>query len=463
MTRATSSTRRFPCEGPLALEPRALQGLFVEVWDDEAEDLPFTCEEGVAIVAVDGPLAQRGGIWWDGYEAITARFRAALEHPATRAVLLRINSPGGQAAGCFEALRTMRALKHAAGKPVVAVADEMAFSGAYAMACIADHIVVPEAGGVGSVGVIHAVYDRSLCNSTEGLNVAVLVSGAQKADGHPDVPLGEDARARMQSEVDALAAIFTREVASARGLSAPAVAALQAGCFLGPRALEAGLADRVGSARDALAWAIALGRAATPKETMRMKTVLKALGLPEDASEAATLAALGVLQRHEQQFCAAAGVADPEEALGALHAFKADAARARELAARVGQLETTAAESERTRLAAERTRLLDEARADGRITPHERAQFDADPELTALPLGALRKTLALRERVVPVRERQEPPAGPAPTAVMAPGLGALLERVQRDGFAALSPDEKARLYRDARAVHDALKAPSSPR
>src|SRR5688572_2027230 len=128
----------------------------------------------VAVVAIDGPLAQRAeqhvcGVI-DGYDAITARVSQALEDRDVGAVVLQINSPGGDVAGLEEAVRRMRAKADATGKRVVAFADEMAASAAYWIAAgVADEVWLPPMGEVGSIGTIGAWVDETEALAREGV------------------------------------------------------------------------------------------------------------------------------------------------------------------------------------------------------------------------------------------------------------------------------------------------------
>lgn len=196
------------------------------------------------IVTIDGPLEHHAG-WWDGYDAVLERFKAACEEESTTTVVLRISSPGGHCAGLYEAHRMMLEIKASTGKRVVAYADESAYSAAYALACVADEIYLPRSGGLGSVGVIAACYDRVGANDKYGLNVAVVYAGARKADCHPDLPLSDEAIAGVKADVDHLAEMLHELVASSRGIDADAVAALEAATFMGDDAMGAGLADGV--------------------------------------------------------------------------------------------------------------------------------------------------------------------------------------------------------------------------
>lgn len=225
--------------GPLALRPQALSLYWAFCCGDENENMgPAT------VVSIEGPLECKS-CWYDGYDAIVDRFREALADETTGTVILRINSPGGECAGCFDAVSKMRELAAKSGKRIVAVADEAAYSAAYAIACVADEIYLSRSAGVGSVGVIAVLADCVGLNEMMGLNVVVVTAGDRKADGHPDVPLSDEAVASAQEDVDTLAGLFYDLVSSARGIPAASVEALQAATFMGDAALDAGLADGV--------------------------------------------------------------------------------------------------------------------------------------------------------------------------------------------------------------------------
>jgi ClpP class serine protease len=240
---APASTRTRFHEGTnklLAIEPSAATALY----DEDAHQEEPRIENGVAIVEICGPLEQRANWLWDGYDAIQCRFKAALESSA-ESVLLLIDSPGGDVAGLFDAVHAMRLAAAEAGKKVIAYAEEGAYSAAYALATAADEIILPQAGGVGSIGVIATVYDQTEATRNAGLNVVVLTSGEEKADGHPDVPLEEEALGRMQARIDSLAEQFATLVAEKRGGVAEKWLSLEAGVRYGQDAVDAGLADKV--------------------------------------------------------------------------------------------------------------------------------------------------------------------------------------------------------------------------
>jgi signal peptide peptidase SppA len=216
-------------------------------------------EDNIAIVTVNGPLEHHATWYWDSYESIACRIEAAMTGadmmrgdqtdaeggtPAS-AVVLCIDSPGGEAAGSAAVHRKIRKLRARYDIPIYAYANETAASAAYAVASAADEIWLPDTGTVGSIGVIATLYDRTAQNEKTGLNIELITSGEYKADGHADRPITDDVRGRMQVRVDALAGVFWSFVAKARGTNAKSIAGLQAGVFLGQAAVDVGIADGV--------------------------------------------------------------------------------------------------------------------------------------------------------------------------------------------------------------------------
>lgn len=213
---------------------------------------------GVGIVSIVGSLVNRGAYVGASsglvsYEGIRRQLKDAAANPDVKAVLLDIQSPGGQAIGNFETAAMVREL--AAQKPVTAVVNAMAASGGYAIASGARDIVTNETGVSGSIGVVlvHLDYSRYLAN--EGVKPTIVFAGAHKADANPYEPLPESVRTDLQAETDVLYEMFLATVAKGRGdrLTVDMARATQARTFVGQIAVDAGLADRVGTFESALA------------------------------------------------------------------------------------------------------------------------------------------------------------------------------------------------------------------
>ena len=212
--------------------------------------------EGIAVIPVFGTLVKRAGAieaasGLTSYGHLEDRIMDAATDPAVRAVLLDIDSPGGEAAGVFDLSDLVYEARSL--KPVWAVADEEAFSGAYAIASAAERLIVPRTGGLGSIGVVAVHVDRSARDAMEGFRTTTVYAGAAKNDFNPHETLKDGARRTLQAEVDRVYQLFVDTVARNRGLTADAVRATEARLFFGEDAVRAGLADEVGTLRDALA------------------------------------------------------------------------------------------------------------------------------------------------------------------------------------------------------------------
>ncbi|MDC6176273.1 S49 family peptidase [Ralstonia solanacearum] len=210
----------------------------------------------IAVIPIHGTLVRRTvGLEAESglasYTAIGDQLDAALADPGVAAILLDVDSPGGESGGAFDLADRIRAA--AAVKPVWAVANDMAFSAAYALASAASRLFVSRTGGVGSIGVIAMHVDQSVKDAQDGIRYTAVFAGARKNDLNPHEPISDAAQAQLQAEVDRLYGLFVATVANNRGIAAEAVTATEAGLFFGQDAVAAGLADDVGTFDDALA------------------------------------------------------------------------------------------------------------------------------------------------------------------------------------------------------------------
>jgi len=204
--------------------------------------------EGIAVIPIHGSLVKRAlgmeaASGLTSYSEIATMLDAAIADPQVAGILLDIDSPGGEASGSFELARRVREL--AALKPVWAVANDAAYSAAYAIAASAQRLYVTETGGVGSIGVIALHVDQSVKDANAGYRFTAITAGAHKNEYSPHEPLSDAARTELQGEVGRLYAVFTEHVAAVRGLDADTVRATEAGLYFGSNAVVQGLADGV--------------------------------------------------------------------------------------------------------------------------------------------------------------------------------------------------------------------------
>jgi capsid assembly protease len=216
--------------------------------EPRAENRPYDVVEGVAIIPVEGTLVQKLGTMrpysgMTGYDGIRANLSMALEDDGVRAIMLDVDSPGGEVAGCFDISDAIYAARGV--KPMWSILSESAYSAAYSIASSTDRIIVPRTGGTGSVGVICAHVDFSKMLEGAGISVELITYGDRKADGNQYGPLSKDARARFQADVDTMGDLFVQTVARNRNMKPAAVKATQASTYMGASGVDVGFADAV--------------------------------------------------------------------------------------------------------------------------------------------------------------------------------------------------------------------------
>jgi signal peptide peptidase SppA len=181
----------------------------------------------VQVIPLIGLLSHRGGdllsFLFGGTPlvAVQAALRQAAADPAVAAIVLDVDSPGGEVFGVEETAATVADV--ARRKPVVAVANAMAARAAYWIAAAATELVVTPSGQVGSVGIVAVHTDVSQAQEQAGIRTTLISSAPRKADGTPFVPLSDRARADLQARVDAYGDLFVTRVASGRGVAADRV------------------------------------------------------------------------------------------------------------------------------------------------------------------------------------------------------------------------------------------------
>jgi protease-4 len=170
-----------------------------------------------------------------------------------RALIVRIDSPGGTAIG-GEALYL--ALRQVAGKkPVIAVLGTTAASAAYLAALGADRIIARESSITGSIGVILQTADLTELLADIGISTEAIKSAPLKGQPSPFEPLSAAGRAASQAVVDDIYTLFVDRVAERRGLNRDQALALADGrVFTGRVAAKEGLIDGLGGEPEARAW-----------------------------------------------------------------------------------------------------------------------------------------------------------------------------------------------------------------
>ena len=241
---------------------------------DQRRDREYQLLGGTAIIPVVGELVHRGA-WMDAlsgvcsYQAIADMTADALRDPAVTGLILDMDTPGGEAAGCLDFAEWLAAQRGA--KPMWAMVNQLSCSAGYAIASACDRILIGASAYAGSIGVVAYHADVSKALKSMGVEVTYIYAGARKIDGAPELPLSAEARSAAQSAVDAEYDRFCRVVAANRGMTLEAVAATEAGIYRGQDAVSAGLADAIATPEEALA-AMSTTTTVTAPSGARMNT-----------------------------------------------------------------------------------------------------------------------------------------------------------------------------------------------
>lgn len=220
-------------------------------------DKPYSIMDGgVAVIPVHGVIAKRMNMFsrisgGTSSELIGRDFRAAMDDPDVRAILLHVDSPGGTVDGT-DALAS-RIYESKDIKPVVVFADGLMASAAYWIGSAGHMLITEPTGEVGSIGVVQAHYDYSVADAKEGVKRTYIYAGKYKTIGNDAEPLTEDGKAYLQAGVDYVYSLFVNTVARHRGISiAQALSMAEGRIFIGQQAREIGLIDRIGTFETAL-------------------------------------------------------------------------------------------------------------------------------------------------------------------------------------------------------------------
>lgn len=177
-----------------------------------------------------------------------------------KAVVLRVNSPGGSPIASEVIHREVELLKK--DKPVVVSMGDYAASGGYYIACGADSIFAQQSTLTGSIGVFAILFDASRFLQTKlGITVDEVATSNSATLGSPFRPLNDRERVFLQSGIDSTYQMFLRRVAAGRGMSTAAVDSVGQGrIWSGSDAVALGLADRIGGMHEAVACAARMAK-----------------------------------------------------------------------------------------------------------------------------------------------------------------------------------------------------------
>ncbi len=212
-------------------------------------------EEGLTTISAGGgqkvALIELTGVIYDSRQ-IVHQFKTYGENPSIKAIVFRINSPGGGVAASQEIYEAAKKVR-ASGKPVVVSMGSVAASGGYYAACGADSIVANPGTTTGSIGVILETTNVAGLMKKLGISVNVVKSGKFKDIGSPFRKMTTDEKAYLQEYIDNAYEQFVRVVSTERHIPLQKVKSVADGrIFTGEQALKLRLVDKLGTYDDAI-------------------------------------------------------------------------------------------------------------------------------------------------------------------------------------------------------------------
>lgn len=244
------------CFNGFVLTPTYVDGPLTETCITDADG--YLCRNKIAIIEVSGIImnARSSGLLGDGDNPVSVfreKLDAAREDKHVKAVVLRINSPGGAVTASDIMYQDLINFRKDTGKPVVACMMDVAASGAYYLAMGADQIYAHPTTVTGSIGVIMELYNATGLFQKIGVTTDPIKSGPNKDIGNPGRPMTPEERAILQGMVNSFYDQFVQIVARGRHLPDERVRALADGrVYTGIDAEKLGLVDKVGYLEDAI-------------------------------------------------------------------------------------------------------------------------------------------------------------------------------------------------------------------
>lgn len=247
----------------------------------------------VAVIYVQGTMLSGSvpaGLGYATSEEISENIRSALKDKDVKAIVLRINSPGGSPVAAQEIVEEVKRAK-AHGVPVVISMGDSATSAAYYISAPADYIMASPSTITGSIGVIWIFQNMSGSYSKDGIDYQIVKSGEMKDMGSAWRGLTDTEKEYAQSVVSEAYDIFVTEVSEGRDINKSEVKALADGrVYTGTQAKQLRLIDGFGDIYDAIDKAAELGKiTGEPKVVYMNRVSLSKLILGSDSDQASSI------------------------------------------------------------------------------------------------------------------------------------------------------------------------------
>ncbi|WP_028298896.1 signal peptide peptidase SppA [Olivibacter sitiensis] len=232
-------------------DSKSIKSLTIEDYIPESK--LSRAKDRIAVIYANGSIVSgEGDHTIIGSESISKAIRKVREDKQVKAVVLRVNSPGGSALASDVIWREVELCKQQ--KPIIVSMGDVAASGGYYISCAADSIFAQPNTITGSIGVFGIIPNmKSLLNNKLGVHIDVVKTGKYADLGDLSRPLTAEETSLLQQEVNRTYSTFTKRVADGRKLSQAQVDSIGQGrVWTGSQAMAIGLVDKLGGLDDAI-------------------------------------------------------------------------------------------------------------------------------------------------------------------------------------------------------------------
>ncbi|MNQ55502.1 putative protease SohB [compost metagenome] len=250
------------------------------------DDVTYNPDTGMGVICIDGPLTyiEYQGLCGESnasYQQIKEEFDTMLSLGAST-IVLDVDSPGGEAYGCFETASYLRSKADENNVKLIGYVDGMAASAAYGLLCACHEVIVNPMAEAGSIGVVVQLMNVSKLEKNMGVERQYVYAGDSKVPFDNEGNFTESFLADIQDRVDSLYQEFIGHVAEMRSLSMDSVQQTQAKVFSASKSIELGLADQVMTREEFFEY---LSEVVEKGKTMSLKSYLFKAQTNEDTTE----------------------------------------------------------------------------------------------------------------------------------------------------------------------------------
>ncbi|MGM0502462.1 MAG: signal peptide peptidase SppA [Bacillota bacterium] len=214
-------------------------------------------KDNIAVINITGPIIAAGNSGMLGDDVASSRdimkqIKRAKESKSVKALLLRVNTPGGSSAASDSIYRELKKFK-STDKPIIVSMGDVAASGGYYVSAAADEIFANPSTITGSIGVIMKFNNLQDLYDKIGVDSITIKSGPHKDIGSPDRKMTTEEKEMLENMVDSVYQQFIDAVVEGRGMKEEKVLGLADGrIYNGAKAQELGLVDQLGTFYDAV-------------------------------------------------------------------------------------------------------------------------------------------------------------------------------------------------------------------